>query len=154
MAVECSNGERFLVYDDMLINHEGCMRLKDYSDSLIYCDAEDRDWDIVRVFKHINFSNGVEWGLKFPVGILWTREEKKIDWSKVPKWTKIEVRIGENNPWYGAYFLEVDERLNKYVVTFHDKFVFEHGTNDIYLYSEIRLYDKKDFKKEWLKGDK
>ena len=152
MVIECRSGDKGLVLGDKIFFNMEAVYFCDYNDYLecMYPIHRQHSYDIVKVYDDRAEANSLFYLLEKSVNIIWTREEKKIDWSKVPKWTKIEVK-GEGDTWYGAYFLGVDNRLEKYLVTFHDEFVFEHGTNDEYLYSVIRLYDEKDLKEEWLK---
>ena len=80
--------------------------------------------------------------------LIWKREEE-IDWSKVPKWTKVLVRedfIGAK--WERSYFLGVDDK--GYKATFLDEFTSD-GEEIFDYWDEIKPFDEKDIKEEWYK---
>lgn len=77
--------------------------------------------------------------------------EREIDWNKVPKWTKVQVKNDLKEGWVNAYFLEVSPYCNsKYKISFGDKFT-NINEKRFDFYGEIRLDISVEIKKEWYK---
>lgn len=79
--------------------------------------------------------------------LIWKRE-LDIDWTKVPKWTKVLVRNFDDYIWRKRYFFGVDNK--GYKATYFDEFTIE-SERDYYYWDEIKLFDKNDIKEEWYK---
>ena len=85
--------------------------------------------------------------------------EREIDWDKVPKYTKVNVRDIDSEEWKNRYFLYVDENYDKYT-----KYVTSLSTKDYFTgmnpedywgltahYTQIRLDKSVTPKMEWYK---
>ena len=85
--------------------------------------------------------------------------EREIDWDKVPKYTKVNVRDIDSEEWKNRYFLYVDEnydKFTKYVTSLSTKDYFTGMNPDGYWgltahYTQIRLDKSVTPKPEWYK---
>lgn len=84
------------------------------------------------------------------IELIWKREneeKREIDWTKVPKWTKVLVRNDKDDEWKKAYFLGTSPL--GFDTTFSDKFTL--NDDHIRIWQYIKLYDENDMKEEWCK---
>lgn len=134
-----------------------CTCLEYYDEELL--DEVDRENDIMEV--HYIKSTDKTYDLKQLVfeipkehtELIWKRE-REIDWSKVPKWTKVIIKDifdTKGNTIKNRYFLKVEEIKNNtiFFVTKCDKFTYTELEQEGASYIEI--YDEKDIKEEWYK---
>lgn len=65
----------------------------------------------------------------------------EIDWDRVPRWTKVQVRDTEEDPWIDRWFLM--------------KGVYDYlcmdGNKKVYRYRYCRIHPDVEIKPEWLK---
>lgn len=85
------------------------------------------------------------------VELIWERK-KEIDWSKVPRFTRVQVRDVDSQSWKNAYFIRYDNEAEfgfSYTTTYFGDFTFtdEISTN----WKQIRIYDESEIKEEWYK---
>lgn len=151
MIIECANGYRFLVVDDILLRNDGVMYLDTYNEELKH--NSDSDWDVVVVYQSDVFG----WGLKHTLdyasesNVIWKRN-KEIDWLKVPKWTKVKVRDYKDGKWINEYFLQVvDDSEYPFETTLCDEFTYNPMEKNRYKY--IKLYDDTKSPEEWFKNN-
>ena len=75
-------------------------------------------------------------------------ENKQINWSLVPPFTKVYYKDNDNS-WKIGYYLWHDEDNQMHKITDCGKFVYknypEHTWTDA-----VRLYDQDDLKEDWL----
>ena len=75
-------------------------------------------------------------------------ENKQINWSLVPPFTKVYYKDNDNS-WKIGYYLWHDEDNQMHKITDYGKFVYknypEHTWTD-----EVRLYNQDDLKEDWL----
>ena len=84
-------------------------------------------------------------------------EKKEIDWSKVPRGTKVQVRDFDGDFWYNRYYYGFDKDSEyPYCTTKRiddDEFTGDTAKNTLTGYQEIRIYDTADIKESWYKED-
>lgn len=156
IVVTKGRGNAILIGDRLksslqLSNRGGLTNIGDYDDDLK--DKTTEEYDIEKVYK---ITNGYDYRLdeiidKLPAGnveLVWERK-REIDWSKVPKFTRVQVRDSDDTTWQNSYFIKRDERAEcLYIATVRDEFTYD-GFN-IY-WKQIRIFDEADIKEEWYK---
>lgn len=85
-------------------------------------------------------------------------EKKEIDWSKVPRGTKVQVRdFDDGDFWYNRYYYGFDKDSEyPYCTTKRiddDEFTGETAKSTLTGYQKIRIYDSADIKESWYKED-
>ena len=77
--------------------------------------------------------------------------ERELDWSKIPKWTKIQVRTSIYQEYKNRYFLEYVDGVVKKVcrATVCDEFTFRE--NLFFDYKYFRIHPSVEIKNEWYK---
>lgn len=131
----------------------GLLGLEEISEDLT-CSSI-KGMDIVAVYK-INDCYGYylsEIIQKLPknkVSILWERP-REIDWSKLPRWIKVQVKDYHEEPWRNAYFIRLDDSNEDYPykITFCDTFTLVE--NCICGYMQCRIHPEQEIKEEWYK---
>ena len=85
-------------------------------------------------------------------------EKKEIDWSKVPRGTKVQVRDFDGDFWYNRYYYGFDKDSEyPYCTTKRiddDEFTGETAKNTLTGYQKIRIYDSADIKESWYKEER
>lgn len=128
--------------------------LENYNEDLIIKGENIPEYDIMKVYritKESKFDSLEDLINTLPKGkveLIWERE-REIDWSKVPKWTKVQVRDYDFEDWKNRYFIGYREDMHKYSVTPHDEFTYNEG--DESEWKKIKIYDESDIKEEWYK---
>lgn len=129
--------------------------LEDYNEDLIIKGENIPEYDIMKVYritKESEYDSLEDLMNTLPEGkveLVWERK-REIDWSKVPEWTRVQVRKDEGE-WKNRYFINYDTLCyNEYTVTAHDSFTYDKDTN-LEHYNEIRICDESDIKEEWYK---
>ncbi len=105
--------------------------------------------DIIRVYK----SHGKTFDTIFSkcnLELIWERE-REIDWSKVPKWTKVQVRDFDNDDWENRYFIGigVNDDVEYFSATFCDKFTYDNFK--FANWHQCRIHPSVEIKEEWCK---
>ncbi len=124
--------------------------LSNYNNDL--CSDNER-YDIVEVYKTsswgANMNNLLNLNSCF-ITSLWKRE---IDWSKVPKWTKVQVRDFDSEEWKNGYFLkcEDEEYTGSYpfIATSCDEFTISTADRKKERFAHCRLHESVEPKEEW-----
>lgn len=128
--------------------------LENYNEDLIIKGENIPAYDIMKVYritKESKFDSLEDLINTLPKGkveLIWERE-REIDWSKVPKWTKVQVRDCDFEDWKNRYFIGYREDMHKYSVAPHDEFTYNEG--DESEWKKIKIYDESDIKEEWYK---
>ena len=82
-------------------------------------------------------------------------EKKEIDWSKVPRGTKVQVKDFDTYFWYNRYYYGIHKGGKyPYCTTKRiddDEFTGDSAKNTLTSYQEIRIYDPADIKESWYK---
>ena len=83
------------------------------------------------------------------VALIWERK-KEIDWSKVPKFTRVQVRDGNEEDWLERYFIGyTGDNIAPYIATAYGEFTYKKNTNTYW--NQIRIYDESEIQEEWYK---
>lgn len=155
MVVQLRDGDRYLVRDRegeiILSHHNGWLRLEEYSEDLK--DDNYDELDIIKVYTTKAYMLDSVFDDEYLTEI-WCRK-KEVDWSKIPVWTKVQVRNSHSQGWKNRYFL-------RYATTKHGAIpLFEVAPFDSFVsitegleresYTQCRLHDSVDIKEEWMK---
>lgn len=139
---------------DNMFSKYGLGDLKDYSNNLKIKDREINEYDIEKVYKIINcYDYSLEKIIdELPedkVKLIWERK-KEINWAKVPRFTKVQVRDNDNSAWENKYFIELNNSSSyPYRVTACDEFTYNPNFYEASC-KQIRLHDESNAKEEWL----
>ncbi|MDM0633599.1 hypothetical protein [Clostridium perfringens] len=124
MIVETGE-DLYLVCGDKFLSLNGYMQFKDYDENLKIKDEGFEKYNINFVYKE---AGSLGLGLKNLLNStnllekIWERK-KEIDWSKVPKWTKVRCK-GEFG-YYNAYHYEyIPNEIHCFGHTTRDEFTF------------------------------
>lgn len=82
-----------------------------------------------------------------------TEIEREIDWTKIPKWTKVNVRDYEDEQWRNSYLLEYDNEVEgefKFHCTSDSEFTYKSFENNEW-YINCRIDKSVTPKEEWYK---
>lgn len=81
--------------------------------------------------------------------------EREIDWSKIPKWTKVLVKNEPESEYQNAYFMGVNNEEGEilFAVTFYDMFIFEDrcGEGEFEYFDCCKLHPTVEISEEWYK---
>lgn len=144
LVVERRTGTRCLLLDGVLLFNGGYTLLSEYNENLTHYRLD--FLDIVKVyaiktpkdFNDIFFEEYLE--------LLWEREAR-INWHKVPDFTKVQVRGAGQKEWGNRYFVGVDED-GRYRATCCGEFTYQEGA--YICWSQIRLHPSVEVDPEWL----
>jgi hypothetical protein len=148
MVIEWDSREKGVIINDSIRYEIGFDRLSILSEDLAYKGDKINKIFIVKEkccgLSSIFIDDNLE--------LIWERK-REIDWNKVPKWTRVQVRDFKNEEWRNAYWGEFVENdyNNNFGITFNDEFTFNEKTNVYLLYKEIRLHPFVNAKEEWYK---
>lgn len=140
---------------DNLFSEYGLGDLKDYRKNLETIDREINEYDIEKVYKIINcYDYSLDKIIdELPVDkveLIWERK-REIDWTKVPKFTKVQVKDRGTTKWENRYYIGYNkENIYPYKATCCDPFTYQDDTNEEG-WEEIKFYDESDVKEEWYK---
>lgn len=117
----------YLVCGDKFLSLNGYMGFNDYDENLKIKDEGFEKYNINFVYKE---AGSLGLGLKNLLNStnllekIWERK-KEIDWSKVPKWTKVQYE--RNGAWINCYHINYDEQSNYWPCecTVRDEFTFK-----------------------------
>lgn len=86
--------------------------------------------------------------------LIWKRQ-KEIDWSKVPKWTKVQIKYCEDGRWRNRYFIRYNPyKKDHFIVSILDEFLFEESSQDFSptsSYEQCRIHPSVSIPEEWCK---
>lgn len=121
MVIDDKTGEKGFILNGYINKKNGCVSLANYNEDLTHKFRE--KLDIKKVYKVDGPCKLDE--LLNKVILIWERP-KEIDWSKVPKWTKIQIKYGGNGRWRNRYFIRFNPyKKTPYIVSVLDKFIFD-----------------------------
>lgn len=88
------------------------------------------------------------------VELIWKRE-KEIDWNKVPKFTRVQVKDCNEEEWTNMYFIGIrDTKYYPYTTSYCSEFSYGKG-QDARLrescWEQIRIYDESEIQEDWYK---
>ncbi|HII4488901.1 hypothetical protein [Clostridium perfringens] len=162
MVIETKDGRIGLIikgtkgiYRDLIIwADNGFGTLKDFTEELTPYE-NDLYLEIVRVYNFLSWGVGLgkiaDEILRKNLKLIWERK-KEIDWSKVPKWTKVRCK-GEFG-YYNAYHYEyIPNEIHCFGHTTRDEFTF--GTDPVVDYLSKRdtyeIHPSVKIQEEWYK---
>lgn len=146
---------RQLKKTNMLFNTESLSCLTSYNKNLKHKYNSCQEYNIEKVYKIIDSHN---YSLdkiidELPVDkveLIWERK-REIDWTKVPKFTKVQVKDRGTTKWENRYYIGYNkENIYSYKATCCDPFTYQDDTNEEG-WEEIKFYDESDVKEEWYK---
>lgn len=150
MIVELNYGKMGIILNNSIRYNLGFDRLNIYDDNLRFEDVT-----IDRIYEVTNDCCSIKEVLnKDNLTLMWKRP-REIDWSKVPEWTKVQVRDCKNQKWRNRYFSRYNPyKETPYIVSAFDKFIFDdrpkfEGT--IKSYRQCRIHPSVEIPKEWYK---
>lgn len=148
-------GDIFYKFNDL--NESGCMAYleKNYDENLLCKENELEEFDIMEVFiinkqSHNFLKDAIENLSKESVISIWKRP-REIDWSKVPKWTKVQVRHNKKEKWENSYFLYESPYCHpKYKTSFGDEYT---NANEKFFdfWNNCRIHPSVTIPEEWYK---
>lgn len=154
MIVEWRDKTRCLVVGNLLLSEDGFEELETFNNELKDIECKDESYDVMKVFELKSIpENGLKDIFKDEnLKLIW-RRTREIDWSKVPKWTK--VRFKDSCECYcNAYHHSYEEsRLFSFGCTTRDEFTFStdpvvewvRGEDDYEIHPSVKI------KEEWYK---
>lgn len=84
-----------------------------------------------------------------------TEVPKEIDWTKIPKWTKVLVKDKDEREYKNAYFMGIDSENGEtqFGVTFYDMFIFADrcGECEFEYFDCCKLHPLEKAKEDWYK---
>lgn len=149
MVVENRKGTFYLVRRDLegrfvVTGKTKWDELSNYKDNLKHVAFP--QLDIIRVYESVGKTFDTIFD-KCNLKLIWERE-REIDWSKVPKWTKVQVRDFEGEEWKNSYFIGSSTN-GVFKATYFDEFTFSEG--DEYEWYQCKIYPSVETKEEWYK---
>lgn len=123
-------------YDELSILDENLRYKKDYI-SAIY-KVKEKCCSLLSIFKKENLE-------------LILKRQREIDWSKVPKWTKVQVRHNKKEEWENSYFLYESPYCHpKYKTSFGDEYT---NANEKFFgfWNNCRIHPSVTIPEEWYK---
>lgn len=152
MVVEWRNGTKLIKVNDIFLNLDGFSNLDSFGENLKFNLHNNSGLDIVKIYKVNRFATDLKSIFKAEnLTLIWERP-KEIDWSKVPKWTKVRCK-GEFG-YYNAYHYEyIPNEIHCFGHTTRDEFTF--GTDPVVDYLSKRdtyeIHPSVEIKEEWYK---
>lgn len=141
----------YLVCGDKFLGLNGYLGFENYDENLKIKGNEFENLNINFVYETGCWELGLKDLLSETKSLekIWERK-KEIDWSKVPKWTKVRVKYTKEEKWYNEYFLKFSPLdADKFKATFCDEFSYVAEFDEYYKYCEIHPSVK--IKEEWYK---
>ena len=135
-----------------LMNESYMSELIEYTNDLKDNDLE--EFTIDKVYKIVKGTYSLETLIdelpKDGVALIWERK-KEIDWSKVPKFTRVQVRYDNEYEWKDRYFIKYVENCPQpYFVTYYGEFTYD-GYGYCTGWNQIRIYDESEIREDWYK---
>lgn len=158
---ERENEDMYLVIGNTLVSCDGYMNLSHYDENMEntcrdnFLDNSIGTYSIVKVFKIKNISNGIEFFFdEDNLNLIWERQIE-IDWSKVPKWTKVQVKDCEGEEYKNRYFFRYEKDENypfRVLMLKDDEFTgYEHNKSDEEIFELCRIHPSVTILEEWYK---
>lgn len=126
MIIELSNGIFGILINGFIRHRMGAICLKEFNEDMTYNLYKSKNVDIIAIYSPIDIDNdgtNIEDIMRGnSLRKIWERK-KEIDWSKVPKWTKVRCK-GEFG-YYNAYHYEyIPNEIHCFGHTTRDEFTF------------------------------
>lgn len=151
MIVENRVGVRYIVLFDKIISEEEYDFLFNYSTDLK--NEASAELDIVRIYELKSADNIFDITHILDVDnadLIWERKTE-INWEKVPKWTKVQVKDSLGDPWRNAYLLGLEkEDAYPFTVSFCSEYTYVDECDDD-CFALCRLCPDLEPEEEWIK---
>lgn len=120
MVIEDKTREKGLILNGYINKKTGCVSLANYNEDLTHKFC--KKLSIEKVYK-VDAPCKID-NLLDKVLLIW-KKPREIDWSKVPKWTKVQYE--RNGAWINCYHINYDEQSNYWPCecTVRDEFTFK-----------------------------
>lgn len=148
MVIEWKEGNKFLIVDQLAFGRSGTHSLNTYTEDL-KDNLGNISYDIVKVYiiNNENISLNSIFDENY-LNLIWQRE-REIDWSKVPTWTKVQVRASGEDEWKNAYYQEYSD--GQFKVCFNELDTFTHIGGEEFFLTQCRIHPNQEIKEEWYK---
>ncbi len=130
---------RYIKMGERLVDSESWADLYEATDDLCWDNCK-----VSRVFVNKSMSCLDDMFKDDHLILIWERE-REINWNKVPKWTKVQVRDTNNEKWVNKYFLGVSYDY-RFDATSDDEFTF---SGMVERWRECRMHPSVKVKDEW-----
>lgn len=78
-------------------------------------------------------------------------KEYQVDWSKVPKFTLVQVKDKKDEEWENRYLLSYKKDDNyPFLATPYSEYVYGENKRNANLYEECKLHPTVEIKHDWL----
>lgn len=144
MVVKNREGNYYMVINDCIVREKEYDTLNKFNDDLT--NKCFKKLDIVEVYNEregykLMFKNWFK-NIKNEEPI-WKREEE-VDWSKVPQWTKVQIRDFNESEWENAYFIKYNNNDTlPFYITLCDKFTYSSNPA-LVKFKQCRLYKEEE----------
>ncbi|MGV3101874.1 hypothetical protein ACEE25_13750 [Clostridium perfringens] len=155
MILESVNGLLRMVMGNNLISERGFLSLDNFDENLessgildsytidkVYRASLDKCYHLDDIFN------------KSKLDLIWVRP-KEINWTKIPKWTKVLVKDKDEREYQNAYFMGIDSENGEtqFGVTFYDMFIFADrcGDCEFEYFDCCKLHPLEKAKEDWYK---
>lgn len=147
MVIEMDDGSRGIAINNYILYEKLSDSLDDFTCDLLYKDY--KKYRINKVYRIIKRTNYISEIFKTEnLKLIWERREE-IDWSKVFKWTKVQVRASGEDEWKNAYYQEYSD--GQFKVCFNELDTFTHIGGEEFFFTQCRIHPKQEIKEEWYK---
>ncbi|MDQ0151171.1 hypothetical protein ACFO6R_13345 [Eubacterium multiforme] len=136
--------ERYIKLGEKLIGLKGFVRLEELTEDLVAIDGFNSNSKVSKVFKNKNMTFLKDIENNDRLTLLWERQ-REIDWSKVPKWTKVQVRDNKDDKWRNTYFLDRNGAV--FHSTFCDEYTYDK--DEILGFWQCKIHPSIEIKEEW-----
>ncbi|HHL2038276.1 TPA: hypothetical protein ACQ3VS_002911 [Clostridium perfringens] len=152
MVVEWRNGTKLIKVNDIFLNLDDFSNLDSFGENLKFNLHNNSGLDIVKIYKVNSFATDLKSIFKAEnLTLIWERP-KEIDWSKVPKWTKVQVKFPGEIEWENYLFTDYlpNNDFKFCVAGFKDdEFTGYEATRQQVEY--CRIHESVEIKEEWYK---
>lgn len=147
----CFGTEKYIKLGDRFIGIGGYIGINDVTDNLRINPDSPTKVRIIKVFKNKSMSDLEDINNDNCLELIWERE-REIDWSKVPKWTKVQVDDGFGLLINAYYFEYSNDKPYCHGYTTRDKFCFEtDSVVDYCTKGKCKIHPSIEVKEEWYK---
>lgn len=126
---------KYLVCGDKLIGLAGIVNLKNISDDLKCIGVNSVVSRVFYISENIKNIDGIYNDEN--LNLIWEREDK-TDWSKIEKYTKVQVRWSVDGKWENGYFIKEEQGKFFTVSLKRDDFTNDEGP--MMIWAKCRLY--------------
>ncbi len=149
MVIEDKTREKGIILNGYISKITGCVNLSNYNQDLTHKFC--KNLSIEKVYK-VDTPCKID-NLLDRVLLIWERP-REIDWSKIPMWTKVQIKYEENGKWRNRYFIRFNPyKKTQYIVSVLDKFIFDDELGQDFSktnsYKDCRIHPSVTIPEEW-----